>query len=40
MCILSGIEPGQLVDGPGASLSSEVEARWEDDDNDNVTDSG
>lgn len=26
VCILSGIEPGQLVEGPGASLSSEVEA--------------
>lgn len=26
VCILSGVEPGQLVEGPGASLSSEVEA--------------
>lgn len=26
VCILSGIEPGQLVEGPGTSLSSEVEA--------------
>lgn len=26
VCILSEIEPGQLVEGPGASLSSEVEA--------------
>lgn len=26
VCILSGTEPGQLVEGPGASLSSEVEA--------------
>lgn len=26
VCILSGIEPEQLVEGPGASLSSEVEA--------------
>lgn len=37
VCILSGIEPGQLVEGPGASLSSEVEAWWEDDDEDDLT---
>lgn len=37
VCILSGTEPGQLVEGPGASLSSEVEAWWEDDDEDDLT---
>lgn len=37
VCILSGIEPGQLVEGPGTSLSSEVEAWWEDDDEDDLT---
>lgn len=26
VCMLSGNEPGQLEEGPGASLSSEVEA--------------
>lgn len=26
VCMLSGVEPGQLVEGPGASLISEVEA--------------
>lgn len=26
VCIFSGMEPEQLVEGPGASLSSEVEA--------------
>lgn len=24
--VISGIDPGQLVEGPGASLNSEVEA--------------
>ena len=40
VCILSGIEPEQLVEGPGASLSSEVEAWWEDDEDDDLTDWG
>lgn len=37
VCILSDSGPGQLVEGPGASLISEIQAWWEDDDEDDLT---
>lgn len=33
LCV-SSIDPEQLVEGPGASLSSEVEARFDDEEED------
>lgn len=36
-CILLDIEAGQIVEGPAASLSSEVEACWEDDEEEDLT---